>query len=200
MAFRIGLTGGIGSGKSTVGSMFKRLGVPVIDADQVARDVVEPGTDALFKLGMHFGETILSEGQLDRRRLREIIFSDEAERRWVEALLHPSIQAELLRRADLETYPYVVLEVPLLLEADYRNLVDRVLVIDVPVNVQVERVVSRDQVQPDKVQTIINSQISREARMEQADDILENCGNLTELEGQVERLHQNYLREATNQA
>lgn len=200
MTFRIGLTGGIGSGKSTVGSMFRRLGVPVIDADQVARDVVEPGTDALFKLEKHFGETILSEGRLDRRRLREIIFSDEAARQWVETLLHPYIEAELLRRADLEAYPYVVLEVPLLLEAGYRDLVDRVLVIDVPVSLQVDRVVSRDQVQSDQVETIIKTQIGRETRIEQADDVLENCGNLKDLERQVERLHQHYLGEATNQA
>ncbi len=185
MVYRIGLTGGIGSGKSTVASMFKRLGVPVIDADQVARAVVEPGTDALSRLEIHFGPSVLSEGQLDRRRLREIIFSDEAARYWVENLLHPYIQAEMLRRADQEAYPYVVMEVPLLLEAGYQNLVDRILVIDAPVSLQIDRVVSRDQVTSDQVATIIKTQIDAETRIQQADDVLENCGNLGDLERQV---------------
>jgi len=199
MVYRIGLTGGIGSGKSTVASMFKRLGVPVIDADQVARAVVEPGTDALSRLEIHFGPSVLSEGQLDRRRLREIIFSDEAARHWVENLLHPYIQAEMLRRADQEAYPYVVMEVPLLLEAGYQNLVDRILVIDAPVSLQIDRVVSRDQVTSDQVATIIKTQIDAETRIQQADDVLENCGNLGDLERQVERLHQDYLGKARTQ-
>jgi|APCry1669190119_1035276.scaffolds.fasta_scaffold08972_1 dephospho-CoA kinase len=199
MVYRIGLTGGIGSGKSTVASMFKRLGVPVIDADQVARAVVEPGTDALSRLEIHFGPSVLSEGQLDRRRLREIIFSDEAARYWVENLLHPYIQAEMLRRADQEAYPYVVMEVPLLLEAGYQNLVDRILVIDAPVSLQIDRVVSRDQVTSDQVATIIKTQIDAETRIQQADDVLENCGNLGDLERQVERLHQDYLGKARTQ-
>jgi dephospho-CoA kinase len=127
--------------------MLSRFGVPVIDADQVARAVVEPGTDALAKLKAHFGEEIIKDGRLDRRRLREIIFADEAKKQWVEALLHPIIQAEMLRRADQQSHAYVVLEIPLLLEGGYRNLVNRVLVVDAPLSLQIDRVVRRDQVQ-----------------------------------------------------
>ena len=200
MAYRIGLTGGIGSGKTTVASMLSRFGVPVIDADQVARAVVEPGTDALAKLKAHFGEEIIKDGRLDRRRLREIIFADEAKKQWVEALLHPIIQAEMLRRADQQSHAYVVLEIPLLLEGGYRSLVDRVLVVDAPLNLQIDRVVMRDQVQPELVETIIRAQVSAEARLQQADDVIENAGDLAHLEQQVERLHRDYLAQAISQA
>lgn len=155
MPYRVGLTGGIGSGKSTVAAIFRRLGVPVIDADQVARSIVEPGTDALSKLRAHFGEGILSEGQLNRRRLREIIFEDEVARQWVEALLHPLIKAEILSRADQQDQAYVVLEIPLLFENGYINLVDRVLVIDIPTQVQIDRVIRRDQVPAGQVESVI---------------------------------------------
>lgn len=200
MAYRVGMTGGIGSGKTTVSSMLSRLGVPVIEADQVARSVVEPGSEALEQLKSHFGEAIVTKGSLDRRRLREIIFADVAERQWVEGLLHPFIKAEMLRRADQEDHDYVVLDIPLLFEAGYRSLVDRVLVINAPVELQIDRVVRRDQVKPSQVETIIRTQISPEARLEAADDVIENCGDLAYLERQVERLHQNYLDKARTQA
>lgn len=199
MAYRVGLTGGIGSGKSTVSSIFSRLGVPVIDADQVARSIVEPGSDALSKLTAHFGEAILSKGQLDRRRLREIIFSDETARQWVEALLHPLIQAEMLSLANRQESAYVVLEIPLLFESGYRNLVDRVLVIDVPTELQIDRVVSRDQVSADQVKSVIRAQVSAEARLQQADDVIENTGDLDQLRKAVESLHSNYLGKARTQ-
>lgn len=199
MAYRVGLTGGIGSGKSTVSSIFSRLGVPVIDADQVARSVVEPGTDALAKLLAHFGEKILANGQLDRRRLREIIFSDEKAKQWVEALLHPLIKAEMLSRADAHDYPYVILEIPLLFEAGYQGLVNRVLVIDAPAVLQIDRVMSRDQVPAVQVESVIRSQIPAEARLKQADDIIENTADLDRLQRQVESLHWNYLEKARTQ-
>lgn len=199
MAYRVGLTGGIGSGKSTVSSIFSRLGVPVIDADQVARSVVEPGTDALAKLMAHFGEKILANGQLDRRRLREIIFSDEKAKQWVEALLHPLIKAEMLSRADAHDYPYVILEIPLLFEAGYQGLVNRVLVIDAPAVLQIDRVMSRDQVPAVQVESVIRSQIPAEARLKQADDIIENTADLDRLQRQVESLHCNYLEKARTQ-
>ena len=200
MPYRVGLTGGIGSGKSTVAAIFRRLGVPVIDADQVARSIVEPGTDALSKLRAHFGEGILSEGQLNRRRLREIIFEDEVARQWVEALLHPLIKAEILSRADQQDQAYVVLEIPLLFENGYKNLVDRVLVIDIPTQVQIDRVIRRDQVPAGQVESVIRAQIPAEIRLNQADDVIENIGDLDQLREQVESLHWRYLEKARTQA
>ena len=196
MAYRVGLTGGIGSGKSTVSSIFSRLGVPVIDADQIARSLVEPGTDALSKLTAHFGEEILNQGQLDRRRLRELIFTDEAAKEWVEALLHPLVKREMLSRADQQDSAYVVLEIPLLFEAGYQNLLDRVLVIDVPPALQVDRVVSRDEVLQSQVESVIRAQISAKARLKQANDVIENTGSLEQLREQVESLHRKYLEMA----
>ncbi|MEY4684193.1 MAG: dephospho-CoA kinase [Pseudomonadota bacterium] len=200
MVYRVGLTGGIGSGKSTVSLMLSRLGVPVIDADQVARSVVEPESKALNMIKSHFGEEIVTEGRLDRRRLREIIFADEMERQWVESLLHPFIQAEMLQRADQQDHAYVVLEIPLLFEAGYRSLVDRVLVIDAPKELQIDRVIRRDGVPPSQVESIIKAQISSDERLKQADDVIENSGDFTHLERQVERLHRNYLEMARTQA
>lgn len=196
MAYRVGLTGGIGSGKSTVSSIFSRLGVPVIDADQIARSLVEPGTHALSKLTAHFGEEILNQGQLDRRRLRELIFTDEAAKQWVEALLHPLIQREMLSRADQQDFAYVVLEIPLLFEAGYQNLLDRVLVIDIPPALQVDRVVSRDVVPQDQVELVISAQIPAKARLNLADDVIDNTGSLEQLRKQVESLHSKYLEMA----
>lgn len=196
MAYRVGLTGGIGSGKSTVSSIFSRLGVPVIDADQIARSLVEPGTDALSKLTAHFGEEILNQGQLDRRRLRELIFTDEAAKEWVEALLHPLVKREMLSRADQQDSAYVVLEIPLLFEAGYQNLLDRVLVIDVPPALQVDRVVSRDEVPQSQVESVIRAQISAKARLKQANDVIDNTGSLEQLREQVEALHRKYLEMA----
>lgn len=200
VVYRVGLTGGIGSGKSTVSLMLSRLGVPVIDADQVARSVVEPESKALNMIKSHFGEEIVTEGRLDRRRLREIIFADEMERQWVESLLHPFIQAEMLQRADQQDHAYVVLEIPLLFEAGYRSLVDRVLVIDAPKELQIDRVIRRDGVPPSQVESIIKAQISSDERLKQADDVIENSGDFTHLERQVERLHRNYLEMARTQA
>jgi dephospho-CoA kinase len=180
--------------------MLSRLGVPVIDADQVARSVVEPESKALNMIKSHFGEEIVTEGRLDRRRLREIIFADEMERQWVESLLHPFIQAEMLQRADQQDHAYVVLEIPLLFEAGYRSLVDRVLVIDAPKELQIDRVIRRDGVPPSQVESIIKAQISSDERLKQADDVIENSGDFTHLERQVERLHRNYLEMARTQA
>ncbi len=200
MPYRVGLTGGIGSGKSTVASIFSRLGVPVIDADQVARSIVEPGTKALSELRVHFGEGILSEGQLNRRRLREIIFKDEAARQWVESLLHPLIKAEILSQADRQDRAYVVLEIPLLFENGYKHLVDRILVIDIPTQVQIDRVTRRDHVPADQVESVIRAQIPAETRLNQADDVIENTGDLDLLQKQVESLHRRYLEKARTQA
>lgn len=210
----VGLTGGIGSGKSTVARLFGELGVHWVDADDVAREVVEPGTPALARIAEHFGEGILtSEGALDRGRLRGIVFEQPEERAWLEGLLHPVIREELVRQLEHplsntpdrphpspargEGYryslPYVVLVSPLLLETDQHELVDRIVVIDVPVDVQIERTIARDTNSREQVERIIAAQMSREQRVERADAIIDNNRPLDEVERQVRELHERFM-------
>jgi dephospho-CoA kinase len=192
----VGLTGGIGSGKSTVARLFGNLGVHWVDADDVAREVVEPGTPALARIAEHFGtEVLLPEGGLDRAGLRQIVFNDPSERAWLESLLHPIIRDELIRQlrpADYEL-PYTLLVSPLLLETDQHNLVDRIVVVDVPVSVQIERTMARDANARDQVERIIAAQISREKRLERADDVIDNDRPMNEVERQVLDLHNRFL-------
>ncbi|MDX1818891.1 MAG: dephospho-CoA kinase [Marinobacter sp.] len=192
----VGLTGGIGSGKSTVARLFGNLGVHWVDADDVAREVVEPGTPALARIAEHFGTGILlPEGSLDRAGLRQIVFNDPSERAWLESLLHPIIRDELIRQlrpADYEL-PYTLLVSPLLLETDQHNLVDRIVVVDVPVSVQIERTMARDANARDQVERIIAAQISREKRLERADDVIDNDRPMNEVERQVLDLHNRFL-------
>jgi dephospho-CoA kinase len=193
--YRIGLTGGIGSGKTRVADQFRALGVVVVDADRVARELVSPGSPALAHLVSRFGDHILlPDGALDRRSLREIIFEDESARTFVESLLHPLIQAELLELADRAEGPYVVLEIPLLLEAGYALLVDRILVVDAPTALRIERVMTRDGVTAHAAEAIIRAQLSSQERMDAADDVLINDGNQEDLCRHVDDLHQKYLR------
>lgn len=192
----IGLTGGIGSGKSTVARLFGELGVHWVDADDVAREVVEPGTAALARIAEHFGEGILtSEGALDRARLRGIVFQEQEERLWLESLLHPVIREELIRQLSPENYqlPYVLLVSPLLLETDQHELVDRIVVIDVPVDVQIERTMARDTNSREQVERIIAAQMSRQQRVERADAIIDNNRPMDEVERQVRELHERFL-------
>jgi len=192
----VGLTGGIGSGKSTVARLFGNLGVHWVDADDVAREVVEPGTPALARIAEHFGEEILtSGGALDRAQLRGIVFQEPEERVWLESLLHPVIREELIRQLNPENYqlPYVLLVSPLLLETDQHELVDRILVIDVPTDVQIKRTMSRDTNSREQVERIIAAQMPREQRLARADAIIDNSRPLDEVERQVRELHERLL-------
>ena len=192
----VGLTGGIGSGKSTVARLFGDLGVHWVDADDVAREVVEPGTPALARIAEHFGEEILtSGGALDRAQLRGIVFQEPEERVWLESLLHPVIREELIRQLNPENYqlPYVLLVSPLLLETDQHELVDRILVIDVPTDVQIKRTMSRDTNSREQVERIIAAQMPREQRLARADAIIDNNRPLDEVERQVRELHERLL-------
>ena len=192
----VGLTGGIGSGKSTVARLFGKLGVHWVDADDVAREVVEPGTPALKRIAKHFGEHILtSEGALDRAQLRGIVFQQPEERAWLESLLHPIIREELIRQLSPQNYepPYVLLVSPLLLETDQHELVDRIIVIDVPKDVQLERTMARDTNTREQVERIIATQMSREDRLARADEVIDNDRPLDDVTRQVRELHERLL-------
>ncbi len=196
MAVVIGLTGGIGSGKSTVAKLFGALGVHWVDADNVAREVVEPGTPALARIADHFGADILqADGSLDRARLREIVFRAPEERAWLERLLHPVIREELVRQLNPADYalPYVLLVSPLLLETDQHQLVARIVVVDVPVEVQLSRTMARDDNPRDQVERIIAAQISRDDRLQKADDVIDNNQKVVDVERRVGELHGRFL-------
>ncbi len=191
---RIGLTGGIGCGKSTVASLFSRLGIPVIDADALARELVEPGEPALRAITERFGETILRpDGTLDRAKLRARVFDDPEARRDLEAILHPRIRSAMKERlAQLEA-PYAILEIPLLLEAGWQKAVDRILVVDTPPETQIARLLKRGGITRTEAEKIIATQLDRERRLAAADDILLNDVDIKMLEEQVNRLHPLYL-------
>lgn len=192
----IGLTGGIGSGKSTVARMFGALGVHWVDADDVARQVVEPGTQALRAIADHFGESILQgNGELDRAALRQKVFEDPEQRRWLEGLLHPIIRQKLIRQLSPEDYnlPYVMLVSPLLLETNQHELVERIVVVDVPEETQINRTMTRDGNSREQVERILAAQMPRAARREKADAIINNAQPLERVETSVHALHQRFL-------
>lgn len=190
----VGLTGGIGSGKTTAASFFAELGITVIDADHVAREVVRPGTLALQQIIKQFGSEILtSEGELNRSLLRELIFYDNDKRQWLENLLHPLIRMRMNELATQATSPYCILMIPLLLESKPNELVQRILVIDAPEALQVSRTQARDHVTAGQVISIMASQVTRNQRLAAADDIIVNDGDLAHLKSEVEKLHQFYL-------
>jgi dephospho-CoA kinase len=199
---RIGLTGGIASGKSTVSQRFVELGVPVIDADVAARAVVLTGTPGLEQILQRFGEGILTaNGELDRRALRELIFNDPASRRDLDAILHPLIRAHMESQAAAALGPYLVMAIPLLVEGgSSRERIDRVLVVDVDEDKQLERVQARDGISMQQARAILGSQAGRAARLAAADDVLLNAGTVAELRQAVDRLHQEYLKLAQAQA
>lgn len=191
---RIGLTGGIASGKTAVSEMFAKLGVPVIDTDRISREVVQPGRPALAEIVEEFGEEILKpDGSLDRRALRERVFADEGRRQRLEAITHPRIRDETLRRMHNAGGPYQVIVVPLLVESGFGALVDRVLVVDCPPEVQRERLMARDTETAATAEAMMRSQTDRDTRLEAADDVVENAGTLEETRRQVEQLHRRYL-------
>jgi dephospho-CoA kinase len=192
---RIGLTGGIASGKSTVSQRFAELGVPVIDADVAARAVVLPGTPGLEQVVQRFGAGILAaNGGLDRPALRELIFNDPTARRDLDAILHPLIRAHMEQQAAAAAGPYLIMDIPLLVEGGgARAQVDRVLVVDVDEAVQLQRVQARDGISMAQARAILRSQASRAARLQAADDVLPNAGTVAELRQAVDRLHERYL-------
>lgn len=198
----VAITGGIGSGKTTVANQFAALGIEVVDADLIAREVVAPGTPALAAITSHFGPEILTEqGLLDRRVLRERIFSDPAAKFWLNALLHPIIRSEMLRQCAAVSSPYCLLVVPLLVENRLTELADRVLVIDVDEATQIERTCHRDGVSREQAQAILASQASRSERLAMADDVLDNQSGTTEtIRARILALHETYLAFASQQA
>lgn len=189
----IGLTGGIASGKSVVARLFAGHGVPVLDTDQIARDVVEPGQPALAEVVAAFGPTVLAaDGRLDRQALRQRVFADPAARHRLEAILHPAIRAELARRAAAAGGPYQIWVIPLLVEGGRIDRVDRVLVVDCPVETQLARLQARDGENQDSARRIVAAQASREQRLAAADDLITNDGPLEALAPQVAALDARY--------
>ncbi len=192
--FRVGLTGGIGSGKSTVAEEFVRLGIQQVDADIVARQVVAPGTAALDAIVQKFGVAVISaDGKLDRSRLRQIVFSDDAAKTWLNQLLHPLIRQEMLRQLANASSPYVLLVAPLLLENKLEQLVDTVLVVDVTEQTQIKRTSQRDGSPIPLVQSIMAAQCSREERLARANQVISNEGSTEALQAKVAELHQLFL-------
>ena len=190
----IGLTGGIGSGKSTVAEQFAALGIVSVDADQASRAVVEPGMPALDYIEEHFGpELITADGQLNRPALREIIFADPSEKAWLEALLHPLIRDWIMVQLQAATSDYVILESPLLFETDQHQLVDAVLLVDVPVELQVERASARDGSDKPGIQRIIDAQMPRQTKRDRADFEFDNAQPMATIAPRVLALHQQFL-------
>ena len=191
----IGLTGGIGSGKSVASDKFKSLGITIVDADVASRTVVEPGKPALKEIEDHFGSGIITaEGKLDRNELREIIATDPEERKWLESVLHPKIGEQITKEISRSTSVYTLFVAPLLLETNSQEMCSRVVVVDVPKDVQIQRTAKRDKVSPNQVEQMVAAQMEREKRLEKADDVLLNSGTIEDLEKQVEALHKKYIK------
>jgi dephospho-CoA kinase len=199
--FVVGITGGIGSGKTAVSDRFKRLGIKIVDADIASREVVKPGQPALQAIREHFGDEVIQpDGALDRAKLRARVFADEPERKWLERLLHPLINAYLQRELANAQSPYAVLVSPLMMETGQSRFADRILVVDVPEHVQVARTMARDSNDEAQVKRIIAAQMSRQARLNIADDVVVNDDGLDALDATVDELHRRYLDLATAKA
>ncbi len=189
------VTGGIASGKSAVSGYFSRLGIPVIDTDRIAHQIVEPGQAALDRIVETFGKNFLdSDGRLNRRKMRQAIFSDTEVKSRLEMILHPLIEAEVSRKTAGLDGPYCILVIPLYSRASSYPWIDRVLVVDVPEALQIERVMARDLISREQAEAILQAQLGRRERLALADDIVENSGSLAELQDQVQKLHLKYLR------
>jgi dephospho-CoA kinase len=193
-AYAVGLTGGIASGKSLVANAFAKLGAEFIDTDQIAREVVVPGQPGLEAVRAAFGDGILTpRGDLDRPALRKLVFADAQKRRRLDELLHPLIRRRTLERLAQASGPYAVVAVPLLVETDFAELVDRVLVVDCPVPLQLERLMRRDGLPRDEAVTMISAQTDRATRLRAAHDVIDNSGDPEQTRRQVAQLHQRYL-------
>ncbi|MCG9552419.1 dephospho-CoA kinase [Vibrio sp. Isolate31] len=199
MAIIIGLSGGIASGKTTVANLFnEHFGIDIVDADIVAREVVALGSEGLKRITEHFGEAILLEdGTLNRSKLRELIFSDPKEKQWLNDLLHPMIRDKIDSDLSKVTSPYGLLVAPLLVENQMQGMTDRVLIVDVPTEVQIERTMNRDNVSREQVASILKSQASREQRLAVADDVINNHTINQELLPKITDLHKKYLAIST---
>ena len=198
--FIVGLTGGIGSGKSAVAAQFRSLGIKVVDADIAARKVVEKGSSALAEISQHFGaELIRADGTLDRAALREQVFNSDLERRWLEQLLHPRIRDWIAAELASATSPYAILESPLLFESNQHTMIARALLVDVPEALQLQRAAARDGNSKAQIEAIMAAQMPRSERQKRADDCIDNSGSLEDLEKPVLRLHTTYLELAKAQ-
>ncbi|MBL4866532.1 MAG: dephospho-CoA kinase [Pseudomonadales bacterium] len=197
----IGLTGGIGSGKTAVSDSFAEKGITIVDADIVSRQVVEPGTPALAKIKEHFGAEVIDENnELDRRALRTKVFGNVEERKWLESILHPSISKEIWKQLQASETIYTVLASPLLFETTQFEMVNRTLVVDVPVELQISRTISRDDTDEAGVKAIIAAQMDRQERLSKADDVILNDKDLDHLLSEVDKLHETYLQMSTSKA
>ncbi len=191
---KVGLTGGIGCGKSTVARIFANLNIPVFDADEIAHRLVEKGQPALAQIQQEFGTAILNpDGSLNRQNLREIIFSDLKQKQKLESILHPLIYKTLQTELEQLVAPYCIISIPLLFETDMTHFVDRILVIDCPVETQIERVKIRDNLTIERIQSIIDNQVSRAYRKAKAEDLIDNSTTDYRLAEQVKKLHNLYL-------
>ena len=194
----VGLTGGIGSGKSTAVDAFRVLGIPIIDADKIAKDMVELGSTALDELAEYFGEKVLTDnGSLDRQQLKNIIFEDENALQKVEDILHPrikkEIQDQIFETTDTSSADYLIVDIPLLVEKNYQEMFDKIIVVDTLPEQQIERVSKRDNLSSAHIQNILNAQASREERIKHATHILDNSETPDYLQEQIKSLHKNFL-------
>jgi len=200
----IGLTGGIGSGKSAVARLFSQYGIPILDADQIAKELVDIGQPALQQIQQLFGQTVLHpDGRLNRAVLRQKIFRDKQAKQQLEALLHPLIRAQMQQqtqqlRQQSPIPAYCIQMIPLLLETQQQAFMDQIVVVDLPETLQIQRVTQRDQQSEDEVKKIIEQQVSRQQRLQAADEIIDNSGTLDSLKKQIEPLHQGYLQQGKN--
>ena len=195
--FVVGLTGGIASGKTTVANLFAEYGIELVDADVIAREVVQRGSKGLTMIAEHFGnEILLPDGQLDRAALRSKVFNNEAQRLWLNSLLHPMIRQTMLEQVNTSTSAYVIMVVPLLFENQLDSLVTTTLVVDISPELQISRTMQRDGVSQQQVEHILASQMSRQQRIDKADHIIDNQGDINLLRSQVARLHQLFLQQA----
>ena len=194
MTFVVGLTGGIGSGKSTAGKYFEALGIEVINVDLISKNLVETDLDLHLKISRYFGKkSLLGDGSLNRSYIRHEIFNSSKKKMWLEKLLHPPIKDQVLKTLGYSLSTYAILESPLLLETDQYNLTDRVLVIDVSKEVQILRVRKRDKISADAIKSIITSQMPRIQKLKLADDVIKNTGSIEKFKLMIECLHKKYL-------
>ncbi len=197
--FAVGLTGGAGSGKTTVSNLFKDLGVDIVDADEISRKLVGRGSPLLSQILDHFGQEVSDvTGGLDRRALRVRIFRDAGAKSWLEALLHPAIREETQRRIETGSAPYVIVVVPLLVESGAYEFVNRMLIVDAPEDAQVARLRRRDDISLELAEQMLAAQSSRRQRLDRADDVIDNNMSLSTLAARVRILHETYLQMATD--